>query len=190
MPNQLLARIDVDRWDADDKWSQLTKVMVAMDEALGVDAQEVVKAGSTGPARTMYEVWKRRSMGISMFSKPAERENRFVFATKSPQVPVRTGNQGGALQSHALTEVELSEKDEKSLTPGGMIMESCEERVMNGKKVKIAPMIKYNFPAKPSTKVCCPARCRASPLSPDSAPRSAGPHVSCLPTRRAAKSSP
>jgi hypothetical protein len=43
---ELLSRLDVDRWIDEDKWEQLTGALVAIDEALNVDADsEVRKTG-------------------------------------------------------------------------------------------------------------------------------------------------
>lgn len=60
---ELLGRLDSERWEKEDKWGKLTEALVAIDLALGVDAKsEVRKSGSSGPAKTMYEVWRRHTM--------------------------------------------------------------------------------------------------------------------------------
>ena len=60
---ELLGRLNSERWEDEDKWGKLTEALVAIDLALGVDAKsEVRKSGSSGPAKTMYEVWRRHTM--------------------------------------------------------------------------------------------------------------------------------
>ena len=60
---ELLGRLNSERWEDEDDWGKLTGALVAIDLALGVDAKsEVRKSGSSGPAKTMYEVWRRHTM--------------------------------------------------------------------------------------------------------------------------------
>ena len=60
---ELLGRLDSSRWEQEKEWSDLTGALVAIDEALDVDADsEVRKSGPSGPAKTMYEIWKRQTM--------------------------------------------------------------------------------------------------------------------------------
>ena len=59
---ELLGKLDSARWEGAEAYDKLTEALVAIDEALGVDAEAEVRRKAAGAARTMYEVWQRQSM--------------------------------------------------------------------------------------------------------------------------------
>ena len=89
---ELLGKLDSSRWENEERYEQLTAALVAIDEQLGVDADaEVRKAGGSGPAKTMYEVWKRNSMtSHALRDVPLSKANEAALSETVKQYAERT----------------------------------------------------------------------------------------------------
>lgn len=73
----LVKKIDDGRWETSEQYEALTFALCAIDESLDVDADsEVRKTNSGGPAKTMFDIWKRLSMEKhAMVNIPLSKKN-------------------------------------------------------------------------------------------------------------------
>jgi hypothetical protein len=73
----LIRKLDDSRWEISEQYESLTFALCAIDESLDVDADaEVRKTNVGGPAKTMFDIWKRQSMEKhSMINVPLSTKN-------------------------------------------------------------------------------------------------------------------